>query len=203
MDNSPKLSFKFPLLFVISLFAILLIGLELEIHLNPCKSFDVSITKLKDYNVESQFEPYSFPEPLEGRELYESYVHEICGSYNVSPYLIISVIERESRFIPDVSNGNHVGLMQVSTYWHKDRASSLGVTDLYDPYGNILTGVDYFSDLINNYANGDVGYALMLYSMDNTQARKMHKNGQLSGYAKSVLARMNELEVNSRAKEET
>lgn len=203
MGNSPKLSLKFPLLFVISLFAILLLGLELEIHLNPSKSLDVSITKLKDYNVESSFEAYSFPELLEGRELYESYVYEICESYNISPYLIISVIERESRFIPDVSNGNHVGLMQVSTYWHKDRAESLGVTDLYDPYSNILTGVDYFSDLINNYADGNIEYALMLYSMDNNKARQMYNNGQLSGYAKSVLARMNELEVNSRAKEET
>lgn len=93
-----------------------------------------------------------------------SYVHNICKDYpNIDPCIVLSVIYHESRFIPNVSSGKCVGLMQVSTYWHKDRAQRLGVTDFWDPYSNILLGVDLLNELLND-CNGDIYLALTRYN---------------------------------------
>ena len=143
--------------------------------------------------------PVSLPEAepqelLEGEDLYISYVYDICELYPfVDPELVRAVIFVESRYVPTVESGGCVGLMQISTYWHANRADRLGVTDFYDPYSNILLGVDLLDELLD-ISNGDEGYALMLYNMDNSKARELHNQGLLSDYAKIVLAKRLELE---------
>lgn len=133
-------------------------------------------------------------EPLEAEDLYVSYVYDICQAYpDVDPELVRAVIFVESRYVPTVESGGCVGLMQISTYWHVNRAERLGVTDFYDPYSNILLGVDLLDELLD-ISNGDEGYALMLYNMDNSKARELHNQGLLSDYAKIVLAKRLELE---------
>lgn len=139
-------------------------------------------------------------EPPSWEEIVNSYTVDICESYpNVSPFLVQSVIWHESTYRPNVSNGNCVGLMQVSTYWHADRAAKLGVTDFYDPYSNILVGVDYLSGLIESYDN--IYVALMIYNGD-ANVNKYYTEGYISSYAKSVVSRQQELEVNSLAAKE-
>jgi hypothetical protein len=130
--------------------------------------------------------------PLTQEDLIKSYVDDICSNYypNVDPALIKSIIYQESRYNPKSTNGNCLGLMQVSTKWHSDRAARLGVTDFYDPYGNILLGVDYISELITKHK--DPALALMFYSMKHDAARKMYAEGKISSYAKTVLARAEE-----------
>lgn len=131
--------------------------------------------------------------PETQEELYNSYVEDICRSYpRVDPYVIESQIWHESRYISTVSNGQCVGLMQVSTYWHADRAARLGVTDFYDPYSNILLGVDLMDELLD-MADGDIGYALMLYNMNHNDARQLYLEGRLNIYAESVLERADQL----------
>lgn len=150
--------------------------------------------------VESSKEPKPEPEPESWEQMVDSYTVDICENYpNVSPQLVQSVIWHESRYQPGVSNGSCVGLMQVSTYWHAGRAEKLGVTDFYDPQGNILVGVDYLSDLISSY--GDVYVALMVYNGD-ANANKYYTEGYISSYARSVVSRQQELEVNSLAAKE-
>lgn len=132
------------------------------------------------------------PEPPSFEEIVAGYVFDICESYpSVDPYLVLSVIYQESRFTPNVSLGGCVGLMQVSTYWHRDRAGRLGVTDFYDPYGNVLIGIDLLDELITR-ADGDIYYALMLYNQTYSSARQMYSQGIISDYAKSVVSRANE-----------
>lgn len=141
--------------------------------------------------------PEEEPEPLEGPELYDSYVYEICENYpNVNPETIRALIYVESRYDPTAtSSKNCVGLMQLNPKWQTERARSLGVEDLYDPYGNILTGVDLFNDLLTNYADGDEVYAIMMYNMGHVGARKPYQNGIISNFALNVLERRSIQEV--------
>lgn len=132
------------------------------------------------------------PDPLTFEEIVASYVFDICKDYpDVDPYLILSIIYQESRFAPNVSNGGCVGLMQISEYWHRDRAAKLGVTDFWDPYSNVLLGIDLVNELLDR-ANGDIYYALMLYNQTYSSARKMYTNGIISNYARDVVERADE-----------
>lgn len=124
------------------------------------------------------------------REEIEDYINLICESYpNVSPDLIKSMIISESSFNPKAKNGTHVGLMQVSTVWHADRARRLGVTDFYDPYGNVLLGIDYVSELIMQ-TEGDETWALMIYNMGHKAAYENYSKGIVSSYAREILSRV-------------
>ena len=129
--------------------------------------------------------------PMTDEELYQSYVDDICKDYpNVDPSIIKAIIYQESRYKPDVQNGDHVGLMQISTYWHTQRASDLGVTDWFDPYSNIKVGVDLFSELMKNFE--DVGLRLMVYNSGYNDAFAHHDAGTLSNYATSVMEKAKE-----------
>lgn len=127
-------------------------------------------------------------------ETIDEFVDDIVLKYpNVSSSLVKSVIWHESRYNPEAVNYNETcfGLMQTSSYWHKDRMERLGVKDLFDPYGNILVGVDYLSELIDKYE--DPALALMLYNMRHDTAFKLYKQGKISDYAKSVIERATQL----------
>lgn len=69
----------------------------------------------------------------------------------------------------------------MSTYWHSDRAARLGVSDFYDPYSNILVGVDLLNELLES-SNGDIYRALTRYNGGSTIGR----------YANEVVNRANE-----------
>lgn len=123
-------------------------------------------------------------------ETYDEMATRIALSYGLDPYLVRSVIWSESRW--DISavnyDGSCVGLMQVSTYWNKDRAVKLGVTDFFDPESNIMLGCDILNEFIN-----EKGYepelALMLYNMNHDKAFELYNKGLVSEYATNVLAR--------------
>lgn len=130
---------------------------------------------------------------LTGRPLYVHYIYDICKNYEYDfvpdlPILIEAMMETESNFQPNVvSSANCVGLMQISVRWQSDRAAKLGVTDLFDPYGNILIGIDLLKDLYFNYAHEDIQLAIMMYNMDFSLARKIRANGELTPYAIKVM----------------
>ena len=67
----------------------------------------------------------------------------------------------------------------------------LGVTDLFDPYDNILVGVDYMAELFERYE--DAGTFLMVYNGD-SRAKDLQATGELSEYAEWILNRSAELE---------
>lgn len=130
-------------------------------------------------------------------ETYISYVYQICEDETDIPNLpeiVIAMIYHESRFNPTVSNGDHIGLMQISTYWHSKRAENLGITDMWDPYSNISLGVDILKDLYYNYTNKNITLSVMMYNMDFSQAKKIYNAGSISSYAKNVFYTSQHLE---------
>ena len=127
----------------------------------------------------------------EEREGWIDYIEIICQDKHICPEMVESIIEAESSWNPKAQNGDCIGLMQVSESWHKDRMARLGVTDLTDPYDNILAGVDYLSELFEQYE--DVGAVLMKWNGDSKLSEYL-ETGELSEYAEKVLERSAELE---------
>lgn len=127
----------------------------------------------------------------EEKEAWIDYIEIICQERGICPELVEAIIERESGWDPEAVNGDCIGLMQVSEKWHQDRMERLGVTDLTDPYDNILVGVDYLAELFEQYE--DVGAVLMKWNGDNRLSEYL-ETGELYEYAEKVLERSAELE---------
>lgn len=122
---------------------------------------------------------------------YIGYVEEIGKMYNVCPELIFAMIEQESSGNPNAENAGCYGLMQISERWHRDRMKRLGVTDIFDPRGNILVGVDYLMELANEY--GDLDMVLMTYN-GSIDAKERWENNTPTEYVTSIVNRAEELE---------
>lgn len=133
----------------------------------------------KQDNDEKIFSPLSFEEEI------NIYIEEVCKEYGIDSNLVKSVVHKESNYIPDSELGGCVGLMQVSIKWHFARAKKLGVTDLYDPRGNILVGVDYLSQLFSIYHEPEL--VLMIYNMGTDKALSRYKRGEITDYARDIL----------------
>ena len=125
------------------------------------------------------------------KEELRDYMAIVCQERNICPELVEAVIERESNWNTKAENGDCIGLMQISKRWHQERMDKLGVTDLTDPYGNILVGVDYLADLFERHI--DVGKVLMVYNGD-SRAWEYDYTGDMSEYAEWILTRSAELE---------
>lgn len=125
-------------------------------------------------------------------ELLIEYTEEIGQQYGICPELLQAIAERESSLRIYATNGNCKGLMQISEKWHKDRMERLGVTDIYDAYGNILLAADYIAELAEQ--NDDLYYVLMRYNMKRSTAKKLYEAGEYSKYAIGIVERSAELE---------
>lgn len=125
--------------------------------------------------------------------IYQEYCKEIGGRYNICPELLVAMIERESDGKAQISNSDgDAGLLQVNFKWHYDRMERLGVTDLYDPYSNILVAADYLAELFRQ--NEDLYLVLMKYNMNHHTAEELYRQGVYSEYAMEVAERAWELE---------
>lgn len=133
-------------------------------------------------------------EPLTQQEEIELHIQNAVSLYsNLSINLVSAIIWRESRYDPNAKNynGTCIGLMQLSTKWHSKRAQKLGVDNLYDPYGNILTGCDLLSELLNSY---NLEMALMVYHGGYSYAEKYQVAGAIDQYTKDILSYAKQLE---------
>lgn len=142
----------------------------------------------------------SFHEPTQEEQII-AYTHEIGDMYDISPYLLQSMIYQESGFQPEVGNDGCYGLMGISAYWNRDRMERLGVTDLYDPYQNILVGADLMAELTDTLGDGDsadVYLTLMAYNAGTAPAVEAYNNGLISDYATMVMNRAMELEAQNK-----
>lgn len=121
------------------------------------------------------------------------HIFSLCEQYNVSPALVIAMIEKESTYNPEAVNynGTCFGLMQVYEYHHTDRMARLGVTDLFDPYQNVTVGIDILAEL---YSTGkSTAWVLMAYNGGHPYADAKISTGTISYYASSVMSRAESL----------
>lgn len=133
---------------------------------------------------------------LTSEEMIDSYVFDICSRYSdsenpVDPNVIRAQIFYESCYDSNAVGGDgaYLGLMQIAPKWNGDRMARLGVTDLMDPYSNILVGVDCLSELMQSH---DLPLALMMYN-GVSNAKERYKNGDLNEYTINVLNRAEKL----------
>lgn len=120
--------------------------------------------------------------------------NEAGAIYNICPELLQALVERESSGYIQAHNAGCCGLAQVSTRWHADRMERLGVTDIYEPYGNILVAADYLRELFDEDEGNDVYYVLMRYNMAIDTANELYEAGEITDYAVDITERAAELE---------
>lgn len=94
----------------------------------------------------------------------QEWIWNYCDSKNISPALVMAIIERESSCNSDCVGdyGDSFGYMQIYKKWHIDRMEKLGVTDLLDGKQNIKVGVDYLLELFQE--NPDATWVLNAYN---------------------------------------
>lgn len=124
-------------------------------------------------------------EPLHGKELYIFYISQIVEQYypDVDPYIALAVLEIESDYNPKCkSSAGAVGLMQVIPKYHAWRIEKYGLNDIWDPYSNIICGMDFLNELYTN--RGSWSKALFGYNASKTyvnvvlnRADKLRKDG--------------------------
>lgn len=119
---------------------------------------------------------------------------EVGALYDICPELLQALVERESTYRIDATNGNCKGLAQISTRWHTERMERLGVTDIYEPYGNILVAADYLRELYDERQDDDTYYVLMRYNMAIDTANQLYAAGEITDYARGIVKRAMELE---------
>ena len=131
-----------------------------------------------------------FPEKM------QVYTYCVCKRYGVRYDLVVALIEKESGYKFDEvgDDGHSIGYMQIYEEWHKDRMERLNVTDLRNPYQNVLVGIDYLSELIERY--GTVQDALAAYNYGEQGAkRNLWKKGiYVYEYNQTIMNRMKEIE---------
>lgn len=131
-----------------------------------------------------------FPEKM------QVYTYCVCKRYGVRYDLVVALIEKESGYKFDEvgDDGHSIGYMQIYEEWHKDRMERLNVTDLRNPYQNVLVGIDYLSELIERY--GTIQDALAAYNYGE-QGAKQHlwkKGIYVYDYNQTIMNRMKEIE---------
>lgn len=124
----------------------------------------------------------------------QMWIIDYCKEKHISPYLIMAMCERESQYNADAigDNGRSFGLMQIQPRWHQDRMDKLGCDNLLDARQNIMVGIDILLDLFSRC--DDVAWVLMAYNGGETYANRNYDAGNISEYARYIMARAEEME---------
>lgn len=131
---------------------------------NDPNEFDVTVAMLANA-VEIQYEEQK--SSLEGKDLYLSIVDFIGKKYYpmLDRSIVQAVMEIESNYNPNAGNpSGAIGLMQIVPKWHRHRAEKYGLSDLWDPYTNILVGMDFLNESYQKYGN----YQQALYTYNHS-----------------------------------
>lgn len=108
---------------------------------------------------------------LSGKELYVYYIYDVCERYfpDLDPVIVQAVMEVESDYQPQTySYAGATGLMQVIPKYHSWRMYKYGLSDIWDPYTNIVVGADFLNESYTKY--GSYQYALLAYNRSLTYA---------------------------------
>lgn len=110
---------------------------------------------------------------LTGKDLYISYIQKAHDLYfpNLDVAIVQAVMKCESNYIPTVgSSAGAVGLMQVLPKYHAWRMSKYGLSDIWDPWTNIVVGMDFMNESYQKYGN----YYGVLKAYNNSDAYVRH-----------------------------
>ena len=123
----------------------------------------------------------------------QEHIFELCEEHDIDPAIVISIIETESNYTASAigDSGDSLGLMQIQPRWHQERMSSLGCTDLLDPYQNVTVGIDILNDLFST--GNSIEWVLMAYNGGYGYAYDNVDQGITSYYASAVLSNSKEL----------
>jgi hypothetical protein len=127
----------------------------------------------------------------------------VCEDYKVDFKLVLAVIAVESGFRSTAYNEKTdcCGLMQVNAVNLPVLREKLGVTNLFDSYENIRSGI-YILRYALNYG-GDTVHALMIYNNGLAGAKRLIQKGiHSTDYTDKVLLEMKKLRVRCRIYEE-
>lgn len=125
---------------------------------------------------------------------YVAYCDEIGARYGISSEMLQAMCFYESSWNPSaVSSHGAIGLMQIKPDCHRDRMNRLGVTDLTDPYSNILVGADILKEYSYKY---EAYEALVAYNCgEYSKTFRNVLNGSSNRYADRVLKKTREIEM--------
>lgn len=102
---------------------------------------------------------------LDGKDLYLDMMNYVSEKHypTLDKAIVQAVMEIESNYDPNAENpSGAIGLMQIIPKWHQHRAEKYGLYDLWDPYTNILAGMDLINESYQKY--GDYRQALYVYN---------------------------------------
>lgn len=134
--------------------AVLVIALILAVSENKAQAQDTEPTETTEAVI--------YEVPID-KELLD-HIQGLCADYEIPVEAVLAMIEVESSYQADaVSKVGAVGLMQVIPEYHEPRMNRLNCTDLFDPYQNVIVGMDFLSELIDEY-DGNFHKALTAYN---------------------------------------
>lgn len=122
---------------------------------------------------------------------YEDYVIRHSAKYNIDPYLVISVINTESKFNERaLSSKGAYGLMQIMPDTGQWISQYLDIKPfnndmMYDPEINIKMGCWYLNNLSKEF-NGDTELILAAYNGGRGNVNKWLSNGEYSKDGKAL-----------------
>lgn len=129
-------------------------------------------------------------------ESVRAYLYNLCLEKHLSYPLMLALIEAESSYQWDSSSpdGTCKGYCMISDRWHQDRMERLGVTDIYNPYSNIATSVDYIIELFGKYR--EVHTVLMCHNCGESSAMELIADGNCSSaYSRKIVEREAEISL--------
>lgn len=106
----------------------------------------------------------------------QEHIYNECEKNGIVEYypLILKQIKMESSFDPNATNGQYVGLMQLSRDNAEWAKSAFGYDSAYNPYCNTSAGICIMAGLLKKY--GDPHKALMAYNLGEAGAQKLWNN---------------------------
>lgn len=113
---------------------------------------------------------------------------EVGKEFGICPELLEAMAYRESRFKPEATNGNYVGLMQVNVKIHSERMKKYNITDMTDPKNNITVAADYLLELYETYGDENP-IVLGIYSGNWKSVSRYKETGYMCPYVRETLER--------------